>query len=159
MFVWFWMAKDQPCIITNISFQAQSAEWRSVHHFKVDGYADTHTYMTTPFWENKEKSEFRSKILKEIRKDTCVGSNWDEDATLGRERILRRSRWQIAQKGGGRGATVESSKSKVWTFRYYPMDSVSSSTQWILVTTFFTWAALYILAVAEKPPVWGMANV
>jgi len=34
--------------INNFCRMAQSAEWRSVHHFKVEGYADTHTYMTTP---------------------------------------------------------------------------------------------------------------
>merc|ERR1711971_927986 len=36
--------------IDSFCTMAQSAEWRSVHHFKVDGYADTHTYMTTPMW-------------------------------------------------------------------------------------------------------------
>jgi len=34
--------------INSFCTMAQSAEWRGVHHFKVDGFADTHTYMTKP---------------------------------------------------------------------------------------------------------------
>ena len=37
-------------------FQAQSAEWRGVHHFKVDGFADTHTYMTKPIFRIRTKT-------------------------------------------------------------------------------------------------------